>query len=271
MTRLALLLVLILSALGASPSAAAPFDPFKATGIDQKPNALIPLDRPFEDEAGHPVTLRALAGGKPMLLVPVLHNCPNICGVTLSGLMEAVGGQRFRPSGDFTIVAFGIDPKEGPKEAQKAFHDLQLRFPDLAAVGVYALTGRAPNIYAVTDALGYRYAWDPDIGQYAHDAAVAVLTPEGRLSRWLYGLAPDPNDLKLALTEAGQGRTGDWSDQILLLCYHYDPVIGRYSSLIGLALRAGGAATIAFGGSGLALALLRERRRARLETGKKSP
>jgi protein SCO1/2 len=271
MTRLALLLVLILSALGASPSAAAPFDPFKATGIDQKPNALIPLDLPFEDEAGHPVTLRALAGGKPMLLVPVLHNCPNICGVTLSGLMEAVEGQRFRPPGDFTIVAFGIDPREGPKEAQKSLHDLRLRFPDLASTGIHALTGKEADIRAVTDALGYRYAWDADIGQYAHDTAVAVLTTDGHLSRWLYGLAPRANDLKLALTGAGKGQTGDWSDQFLLLCYHYDPVTGRYSSLIGLALHIGGGATIALGGGGLALALLRERRRARLTAGGKSP
>ncbi|NLR97261.1 SCO family protein [Rhizobium sp. P38BS-XIX] len=271
MTRLALLLVLILSGLVASPSAAAPFDPFKVTGIDQKPNVLIPLDRPFEDEAGHPVTLRALAGGKPMLLVPVLHNCPNICGVTLSGLMEAVEGQRFRPLGDFAIVAFGIDPKEGPKEAEESLHDLRLRFPDIAATGIHALTGKEADIHAVTDALGYRYAWDPDIGQYAHDAAVAVLTADGHLSRWLYGLAPEANDLKLALTEAGRGQTGDWSDQILLLCYHYDPVTGRYSSVIGLALRIAGGATIALGGGGVALALLRERRRTGLTTGSKSP
>lgn len=271
MTRLFLLTLLFLSVPGISPSVAAPFDPFKATGIDQRPNALTPLDRPFEDEAGHPVTLRALAGGKPMLLVPVLHNCPNICGVTLSGLLEAVEAQRFRSPGDFTIVAFGIDPKEGPKEAQKSLHDLRQRFPDLAANGIHALTGKEPDIHAVTDALGYRYAWDADIGQYAHDAAAAVLTPDGHLSRWLYGLAPEPSDLKLALTEVGQGRTGDWSDQLLLLCYHYDPVTGRYSSLIGLALQAGGAATIALGGGGLALALLRERRRARLMTRKTSP
>lgn len=270
MRHLFLPALLFLLTLGISSSAAAPFDPFKATGIDQKPNALIPLDRPFEDEAGYPVTLHALAGGNPMLLVPVLHNCPNICGVTLSGLMEAVEGQRFRPPGDFTIVAFGIDPREGLKEAQKSLHDLRVRFPDLAATGIHALTGKEADIRAVTDALGYRYAWDPDIGQYAHDAAVAVLTSDGHLSRWLYGLAPGANDLKLALTEAGRGQTGDWSDQILLLCYHYDPATGRYSSVIGLALHIGGGVTITLGGGWLALALLRERRRTRLTEGSKS-
>jgi protein SCO1/2 len=270
MRCLVLLMLLFLSALSTS-SSAAPFDPFKATGIDQKPNALIPLDHPFEDEAGQAVTLRTLAASKPMLLVPVLHNCLNICGVTLSGLMEAVQGQRLRPPADFTIIAFGIDPKEGPKEARQSLHDLRLRFPTLAATGIHALTGRAADIHAVTDALGYRYAWDPDIGQYAHDAAVAVLTPDGHLSRWLYGLAPEPNDLKLALTEAGQGQTGDWSDEILLLCYHYDPETGRYSSLIGIALHIGGGVTIAVGSGGLAFALLREHRRTKLTAGGKSP
>lgn len=271
MTRLVPMTLLILSTLGASPSVAGAFDPFKVTGIDQKPNILIPLDRPFEDEAGHAVTLRALAGGKPMLLVPVLHNCPNICGVTLSGLMEAVEHQRFRPPSDFTIVAFGIDPREGPKEAEKSLRDLRLRFSDIAATGIHALTGKQADIHAVTDALGYRYAWDPEIGQYAHDAAVAVLTADGHLNRWLYGLAPRANDLKLALTEAGRGQTGDWSDQILLLCYHYDPVTGRYSSLIGLALHIAGGATIALGGGGVVLALLRERRRTRFKAGRKTP
>lgn len=216
---------------------AAAFDPFAATGIDQKPNALVPLDQPFRDEAGHVVTLRQLGGGKPILLAPVLHNCPNICGVTLSGLMEAVQRQSFRPGADFTIVAFGIDAREGLEEASASIEQLKSRFPSLAGSGMHALTGEAAAIHGVTDALGYRYAWDPDIGQYAHDAAVAVLTPDGRLSRWLYGLAPSSEDLKLALTEAGEGRLGSWRDQLLLLCYHYDPLTGRYSSLVLAALR----------------------------------
>ncbi|MGO4567622.1 SCO family protein [Rhizobium sp. 2YAF20] len=270
MRHLLLLMLVFLAVPGISPGFAAPFDPFKASGIDPKPNAAIPLGGPFEDEAGRRVTLRQVGAGKPMLLVPVLHKCPNICGVTLAGLMEAVAGQRFRPPVDFTIIAFGIDPKEGSRQARQALDDLRERFPTLAATGIHALTGKESDIHSVTDALGYRYAFDPDIGQYAHDAAVAVLTPDGHLSGWLYGLAPDPHDLKLALTEAGHGRTGDWSDQILLLCYHYDPVTGRYSSLIGLALHAGGAATIALGGGVLASALLRERRRAKNVSGGKN-
>ncbi|MBB4566805.1 SCO family protein [Rhizobium leucaenae] len=261
MMRHFLLFVFALLGFTGSQAAAAAFDPFAATGIEQKLDAKIPLDRPFTDEQGHRVTLRGLAGGKPMLLAPVLHNCPNICGVTLSGLMEAVEEQPFRPPGDFAIIAFGIDPREGPAEAQNSLDQLRRRFPSLTARGVHALTGTASDIHAVTNALGYRYAWDPDIGQYAHDAAVAVLTPDGRLSRWLYGLAPEGNDLKLALTEAGQGQIGSWGDQLLLLCYHYDPAIGRYSPLVHTALQMAGGVTVLGGGGLLAFALLRERRR----------
>ena len=108
-------------------------------------------------------------------------------------------------------------------------------------------------------ALGYRYAWDDSIGQYAHVAAVALLTGEGHLGRWLYGVSPDPADLKLALTEAGEGKLGSWGDQILLLCYHYDPKTGRYGPIIWTAMRVAGGATAATIIGLIALALLRER------------
>ena len=242
----------------AGEARAAAFDPFSVTGIDQKPDAFIPLDLPFHDEADRVVTLRQLGGSKPIVLAPVLHNCPNICGVTLSGLMEAIEGQSFRPATDFTIVAFGIDAGEGPKEASASLKQLKRRFPSLTNDGVHALTGEVAAIHSVTDALGYRYAWDPDIGQYAHDAAVAVLTPDGRLSRWLYGLAPTSGDLKLALTEAGEGRIGSWRDQLLLLCYHYDPLTGRYSSLILIALRVACGLVAILGIGVLVILLLRE-------------
>jgi len=246
-----------------SSSTVSAFNPFDATGIDRKPDAQIPLDLAFSDENGHQTSLRELSAGRPILLAPVLHKCPNICGVTLSGLMEAVEAQDFRPGRDFVIVAFGIDPKEGPRDAAQSLADLRKRFSVTAASGIHALTGTAENVEAVTHALGYRYAWDDDIGQYAHLAAAAVLTRQGRLSRWLYGLTPAAIDLKLALTEAGEGHIGSWGDQILLLCYHYDPATGRYSTFIWAALRIGGAGTALFGLGAIATALLRERRRAR--------
>lgn len=240
--------------------AAEPFNAFEEAGIDRKPDARVPLDLAFTDETGKAVTLGELAGHKPIVLAPVLHDCPNICGVTLTGLFQAVKAQAFRPGDDFVLVAFGIDPKEGTAQAAQSLKDLKRRFPDLATTGVHALTGTAESVHAVTDALGYRYAFDERIDQYAHVAAVAVLTGDGKVARWLYGLQPEPTDLKLALTEAGDGEIGGWGDQLLLLCYHYDPETGKYGSIVSTALRIGGGLTVAFGAGFIGLALWREHR-----------
>jgi protein SCO1/2 len=253
---------LLLSLLLLVPAPALAFDPFTATGIDRKPDAVVPLDLAFRDEAGRRVTLRQLGGGKPIALIPVLHKCPNICGVTLAGVMDAIAAQSYRPGRDFAVVAFGIDPKEKPADAAASLAGLRKRFPKLAA-DAHALTGDGKSIHAVTGALGYRYAWDAEINQYAHLAATAVLTSDGHLSRWLYGLAPASSDMNLALTEAGDGKIGSWTDQILLLCYHYDPATGRYSPTIWLALRLTGGATVLLILAFIAASLRRDRRRRR--------
>jgi protein SCO1/2 len=250
---LALLLIVL------APSAFA-FDPFAKAGIDRLPNAAVPLDAMFRDETGRKLTLRAAGEGRPILLVPVMHRCPNICGLTLAGIGEAVQLQKFVSGRDFTLIAFGIDPREGPAEATQSIEGLRQNFPALLA-GVHGLTGDAASIAAVLKPLGYRYDWDADLNQYAHIAAVAVLTPNGRLSRWLYGITPDPTDVRLALTEAGEGKVGGWTDQLLLLCYHYDPQTGRYGPLIWTMLRVAGGATALLGLAWIALALRRERRR----------
>ncbi|TPE51051.1 SCO family protein [Amaricoccus solimangrovi] len=250
-------LLALLLALAAPPAAA--FDALRDATIDARPGATIPLDRPFRDESGRRVTLAELADGRPIVLAPVLHDCPNICDVSLAGLAQAIGGQSYRPGRDFALVAFGIDPKETPETAAASLDRLRGAFPGLGPIT--GLTGAAPDIAAVTEALGYRYAWDPDIGEYAHISAAAVLTPDGRLAAWLRGIAPEPADLRLALTDAGQGKLGSWGDQILLLCYHYDPKTGEYGSIVTTLLRAGGVATAGGGALLIGLALWRERRR----------
>ncbi len=255
-------LAVLLFWLAAMPAPSA-FDPFSEARIEQRPGAQLPLETTFRDENGGSVVLGSLAEGKPMLLAPVVHNCPNMCGVTLSGLAEAVLAQPLRAGADFAIVALGIDPREGPAEASESLAELRERFPALAPGAIHALTGAPEQIAALTNAMGYRYGWDERLGQYAHAAAVAVVTPDGRLSRWLYGLAPDPGDLRLALAEAGGGKLGSWREQFLLLCYRYDPQTGRYEPLVWLLLRIGAGATAGIGALLIASAVVRERRAAK--------
>lgn len=239
MKRLLLGLSILLGA-----TAAAPFDPFAMAGIDEHPGARIPLETIVTDETGARVPLKALAAGEPVLLVPVLHDCPNLCGVTLDGLAAAMRDARLQGDRDARVVAFGIDARESPADARRALARLAERQPESAG-RFHATVGDGRAIHAVTDALGYRFAYDPRIGQYAHAAAVAVLTPDGRFSRWLYGLAPEPADLSAALAEARAGRTGGWARRLVLLCYHYDPATGRYSLAIDWLLRGAGLLTAA--------------------------
>jgi len=252
----ALLLLLLVTC--ARPAAAQdPFNPFGLATIDERPGARIPLDLPFTDASGRRTTLREIGGGKPILLAPVLHDCPNLCGVTLAGLADAIAAQPHRPGKDFAVTAFGIDPREDANAAARDLTRLQRASGADAIAPMSALVGDDRSIHAVTDALGFRYAWDERIGQYAHVAAVAVLTPDGRLSSWLYGLAPEPQAVGQAIAAAAEGRTGSWTDQLLLLCYHYDPATGRYTPAIEVILRITAALTVV----GLAALLWRLRRR----------
>ena len=229
---------------------AAPFDPFSVARIDPRPGAQVPLDTVFTDQAGRRTTLRRIAAGKPMLIAPVLHNCPNLCGVTLAGLARGIAGQPFRPGRDMEVIALGIDPAETPRDA--AADQARHRMNQAAF-----LTGTRPAIAQVTGALGFRFAFDPRIGQYAHVSAIAVLTPRGRLVRWLDGIEPDPADLARAIADAREQRTNRFAEAIAFLCYHYDPRTGRYSLAISRILQAVSILSILL----LAFTILRLRRR----------
>ena len=227
--------------------------------IERRDDPRLSLDLAFRDETGASVTLRQLAAGKPMLFVPVIHGCPNICAITLADLAQAIGLQHYRLGPDFNLVAFGIDPREGPADAADSLAQLQRAVPGLDRAGLHALTGTPAAIATITGQLGYRYSWDDGIKQYAHVAAIAVLTPDGRLTRWLYGLAPTPAQLDAALAQASAGKSGGIMQQILLLCFHYDPSTGRYTLAITKALRLAGIATVLL--IALALFFLSRRRR----------
>jgi protein SCO1/2 len=222
--------VLLLLALAGRPGLAAqPFDPFGMAKVAPPRDARAPMTGAFRDQTGRLVTLAALAHGRPLVLVPVQYLCPNLCGLTLTGLDQAVMRQ---PDRDFTLVALGIDPREGPAVAGKAVS--QLKTP------IAALTGPQAASRAVTDALGYRYAWDPRLAQYAHISAVAVLAPDGRLARWLPGPQIDPKALASALDQAATGRATPIPERLFLLCYHLIERGGVYDHRVVEAMRVAG-------------------------------
>jgi protein SCO1/2 len=248
------LLVIAMLAMGAVD----PNDPFTSAAIEEHPGAVIPLNERFVTAGGETTTLSRIAAGKPLLLIPVQHECPNICGVTLAGITAAIDGQsRYRPSRDFAVVAFGIDPREGTAAARDDLRRLAQQRPDAKWQPV-AVTGNEAAIHAVTEALGYRYAWSDQLRQYAHMSGTAMLTADGRMSSWLYGLSPTSVQFENALAQANAGRSGGIMQQVLLLCFHYDPQTGRYSLAITKALRIAGILTVL--GIGLMMLVLSRRR-----------
>jgi protein SCO1/2 len=209
----------------------------------------------FTDQHGRHTTLADIADGRPLLLAPVQHSCRNLCGPTLEALASVLASARLRPGAAFRLVAFGIDPRETPKDALQSASRLAG-----AAPHTEALIGDAANVAAVTDALGYRYSWIAATQQYAHMSAIAVLRPDGRLVRWLPGIGETPNQLSAAIA-AARTRNPVQSFGAQLLCFHFDPSTGRYTLAVWRLLQAAaGLATIALAAA-VGIALWRERAR----------
>lgn len=254
----------LLACLVLQPVMAQGFDPFTAAGIDSsRVGSRLALDTRFTDQHGGSVRLGDLLNGQPTLLVPLYFRCPNVCGAALSTLFSQLANQPYRLGRDFQVIAFSFDPREDVSAAREELAKLSQHWPALAdAPGLHLLTGDAAASQALADSIGFGYRFDPQQQQYAHSSAVAVVTADGRLSRWLYGLGYQASDLRLALTEAGQGKLGAIKEQLLLLCYHYDPQSGTYSSRIILLLQVAGVATVLVLGLFIGVAVRRERRRA---------
>jgi protein SCO1/2 len=244
-------------------SAAQSFDPFSAAGIDTaQVGQRLALDAQFTDQHGRSVRLGDLFGGQPTLLVPLYYRCPNVCGAALSTLFNQLTHQPYRLGRDFQVIAFSFDPREDSHAAREELAKLSQHWPSLAAEpGLHLLTGDAAAGQVLARSLGFGYRFDEQQQQYAHSSAVAVLTGDGRLSRWLYGLGYQASDVRLALTEAGQGKLGAFKEQLLLLCYHYDPQSGTYSSRIIVLLQVAGMTTVLVLGLFIVPALRRDRQR----------
>jgi protein SCO1/2 len=235
----------------------------KEVGIDQKPNAQLPLDTEFTDEHGTNVTLKQYFGQRPVVLALVYYGCPMLCTQVLNGLAGSLQGMSYTVGQEYDVLVVSFDPGETPAMAADRKKDFLRRYiRDANPANVHFLTGRDASIQALTRAVGFRYAYDKAIDQYAHPAAITVLTADGRVSRYLYGVEFAPRDLKLALVEASEGRIGTVVEQALLFCYHYDPESGKYGFVIMNVVRAAGALTVILLAGSIFVALRRERRRA---------
>ena len=214
-------------------------------GIDQRLNEQVPLDLVFRDETGKAVRLGDYFGRRPVILNLVYFECPMLCTQVLNGLVSSLKVLSFSANQEFDIVTVSFNPQEGsPLAAAKKESYLNRYGRSGASGGWHFLTGHEESIQALTRAVGFRYSFDSQTRQYAHASGIMLLTPQGRVSRYFYGIEYSPRDLRLGLVEASAGKIGNVTDQLLLFCYHYDPHEGKYSAIILNFIRLGGALTL---------------------------
>jgi protein SCO1 len=220
-------------------------------GIDQRLDQQVPLNLVFNDESGQAVELQQYFGAKPVILMLVYYQCPMLCTQVLNGFTGAmIGIRKFDIGREFNVVTVSIDPRDKAEDAAAAKKRYLQRYRRAgAAQGWHFLTGKKDQIDALAQAVGFRYAWDPEIQQFAHASGIMLLTPEGRLSRYFYGIEYAPRDIQFGLIDASKGKIGSVVDQVVLYCFHYDPRQGKYGAAIFNILRLSALATIlALGG-----------------------
>lgn len=242
-------------------------------GIEQKLNAPVPLDLEFTDESGATVRLADyFQTGRPVVLSLAYFGCPMLCTQVLNGLTSGLKALTLEPARDFTVLTVSFDTTETHTlAAAKKLNYVKAYGRPAGEEGWHFLTGRAESVRRLTEAVGFHYAWDAETRQYAHASGVMVLTPQGHVSHYLFGMDFPPRDLRLALVEASQNKIGNLADQVLLYCYHYDPATGRYGAVTMNVLRLAGVATVALTGLAILIFLRRERRTRRLTEGTATP
>jgi protein SCO1/2 len=220
----------------------------KDVTFHQQLNHQLPLDAAFKDEHGRAVQLAEYFGGpKPVILAFVYYSCPMLCTQVMNGISSSLRALSFEAGKDFDVVLVSFDTRDTPAAAlEKKRTHLAYWKAENTASGWHFLTGDAATIKRVAAAAGFTYNWDEATQQFAHVSGVLVVTPDGRLSRYFYGIEYSPRDLRLALVESSQGHIGSPVDELLLYCFHYDPLSGRYGVVIMNLIRAGGVLTVAF-------------------------
>jgi len=231
--------------------------------FEQKLDSQVPADAEFHDENGQTVKLGDYFGQRPTVLVLAYFKCPNLCTVVIREAFQALQAVHFDGRDDpYSLIVLSIDPQETPALADKKQREHLKSYPQLQGAGyTHFLTGNENQIRRVADSIGFQYRWDDNVKQYIHPSGLTVLTPQGKVSKYLYGVRYEPRDVRLALVEASEGKIGTLSDKMTLFCFQYDPASGKYGFMIMSVLRVfGGITATALGGMVFAT-IRRERRR----------
>ena len=233
----------------------------KGVTIDQKLDTRLPLDALFRDETGTVVPLGSYFGKRPVVLALVYYDCPMLCTQILNGVVRAAKVLTFQPGTEYDVVAISFDSRETAAQARtkKALYMRSYGHPETSGAWHF-LTGDLASVKRVTEAVGFRYVWDAHTAQYAHASAIYVITPDGRLSKYFFGIDYSPKDLRLAMVEASNNKIGNPVDQVLLFCYHFDPHAAKYTPYALGLLKFAGAATV-FTLGGFVLIMLRRESR----------
>lgn len=214
-------------------------------GIEQHLDGQVPLDLTFRDETGKTVKLGDYFGRKPIILDLAYYNCTMLCGEVLAGLTGAMKMVNFNLGDQYDAVTVSFNPNETPELAAEKKKDYVHRYGRPGAErGWHFLTGQPDAINALTKAVGFQYQYDAKSNQYAHATAIMVLTPQGKIARYFYGVDFPPKDLRLGLVEASKNKIGTPIDAVLLYCYHYDPATGKYGAIVTNILQLGAGLTI---------------------------
>jgi len=238
-------------------------------GIEQHLNADVPTNLEFRDELGNPVKLANYFGhGRPVILNLGYYQCPMLCSELLQGLVGSMKALTFNLGKDYDVVTVSFDPRETTEMAAEKKRDIMKRYgrPNTEQ-GWHFLTGKADQIEALTKAVGFQFQFDPKTEQYAHAAAIVMLTPDHHVSGYFYGVEFSPKDLRFGLVQASQGKIGNIGDQVLLYCYHYDPRTGKYGAVISNILKLAGLATMLILGTFMFVMFRVDRQMSRVSSG----
>lgn len=229
--------------------------------FEQRPGAALPLETSLREADGSTVRLGDLLGGRPAVLVLGYYHCPNLCGVVRDDVFEALSQSGLRTPDDYSLISIGIDPAETPGDAASALADDRSRYPTPDADrGWHFLTGDATTVASIEHAVGFHSQYDVHLRQFIHPAGVVIVTPGGTVSGYVLGVGYTGGDIRTAVTLASSGGIAKAAVPILLLCFHYDALTGRYSLAVMKVLRLGAAVTVLAIGGTLLIAWRRGKR-----------